>query len=180
MPPRTFPAPLPAYALIVGILTGCHARPAASPEPPPPPPPQTQPTDREPARIEPTVPVDAMLREAVKRLLAAMPASGNFTILLTIGPGEPAAQAAADLRQTLARDPRISFATATREPGPPVADAGTPGGHVNTVEWRVEPPPQLVVHVSEKDGLHYVAARLPAGDPLGPPTHGWLWVLSGR
>ena len=65
------------------------------------------------------------------------------------------------------------------QPGEPVADAGVPGGHVNTVEIRIEPPPQLVLSVSEADGVYYFAARLPGGDPLGPPSAGWSWVLTG-
>jgi hypothetical protein len=124
--------------------------------------------------------VDALISEGTTRLRNAVPASGPHSILLSIGAGERAAEVATALRRALEENPRIVFASVTSVPGPPVADEGTPGGHVNTVETRVDPPPQVVVRISEADGRVYLAARLPGSDPLGPPTNGWLWALSAR
>ena len=62
---------------------------------------------------------------------------------------------------------------------PPIADPSVSTGHVHPIEFRLVPPPVLVVVLSESKGVLYVAAR-DGSDPLGPATNGWLWVLTAR
>jgi hypothetical protein len=130
--------------------------------------------------VPPTLSINTMLADAATRLRSGLPRSGSYSILLSVGAGEPAASAAAALRRALEQEPRIVFASVAESPVGPVEDASELGAHVHGMKYVIEPPPQMVVSVSEANGQYYIAARLPAGDPLGPPPAGWLWVLSGR
>lgn len=115
--------------------------------------------------------------QAAQRVLAALPATGPYAVLLQEGGGSLAEPAAKALREALACDKRIVFSNVVRQPLAPVADASAAGGHVNAVADSVLPRPLLVLRVSESAGTLYIAARDPGRDPLGPAEAGWLWVL---
>lgn len=123
--------------------------------------------------------VEALIAAASSRLQTAMPASGSYCILLSVGSGDAAQAAAASLRRQLERDPRVLFSQVSRQPTGPVADSNRPAEHVQSEEFLITPPPSIVVSVSESKGHYYLAARAPGGDPLGPPLNGWLWVIDG-
>jgi hypothetical protein len=169
--PRLEPRVLSVLAM---LACGCNNKLGERPSPPPVP--ASVAAQGAPVS-SPTRPADALVPEAVSRLRAAMPPSGDYCILLVIGSGEAAAKAAAGLREALEREPRVRFARVTPRPAPPVEDPHSPGGHVNAVEYVIEPRPHMVVSVSESQGRYYFAAREPGADPLGPSSD-WLWVLS--
>lgn len=124
-----------------------------------------------------TSPTASLVDQAVQRLCAALPPQGPFAVLLQGGAGPKAEAAARSLRSALAAEPRFVLSSVQRKPAPPVADPGGAGGHVNPEVFTVQPPPRLVLRVSEAAGKLYIAARDPGSDPLGPPDAGWLWVL---
>lgn len=164
-------------ALVGCLILGCRGR--ASPDPLVHPEPTVQVEQRTMTSSPPATTLDALISEAAARVRAGLPASGPYSVLLSVGAGEPSASAAAGLRRELASEPRIVFASVTSEHVAPVADGGDAGGHVHGVQYNIEPPPQLVLSVSEASGCYYFAARAPGSDPLGPPTNGWSWVVSG-
>ena len=136
----------------------------------------TQPPTCRTVMKETTTPAAALADQAAQRVLAALPA-GPYPVLLQVGEGALAEPAGRALRQALACDRRIVFATVVRQALPPVADISVAGGHVNAVADTLQPRPLLVLRVSESAGTLYIAAREPGSDPLGPPDAGWLWVL---
>ena len=121
---------------------------------------------------------DKVVNDAVARLKSMLPRDGRLVILLTGGAGDTASSASASLRSAFSGEPKVVFARVEQKPAAPVSDPGAPGQHVNPVQFRIDPTPTVVVHVSESDGKLYVAARAPGRDPLGPPEQGWLWVLN--
>lgn len=152
------------WALATVLATSACAAPVAS-----------NPCQR-PMKIEPAA-SQALLEQAVHRVLADVPAAGGYALLIQRGSG-PQVQPAADaLQAALACDPRITLSTITRRDRAPVADAGVPGGHVHPVEYTVQPRPQLVLLVNEAQGRLVFAGRDPGADPLGPPLAGWRWVI---
>src|SRR5581483_2201671 len=120
---------------------------------------------------------DDLVTAAVARVTSAHAPGTAYALLLSVGEGERATRAADRLRAMLSREAGVVFSTVQRAQGGPVADPGTPGGHVNTEGYVVTPPPALVLRVSESGGRLYIAARSPGSDPLGPPDNGWAWVL---
>lgn len=122
---------------------------------------------------------ELLLQNVRERLIAMLPATGTFAVLLQLGQGPVAARAKTDLLASLQAEQRIVWSQVTSQPGPPVADNARPGQHVNTVATSIQPPPQLVLLVNVVDQRLFIAARPPGADPLGPPTADWTWVLSG-
>jgi len=122
-------------------------------------------------------PSDAPIDQAVQRICAALPAAGPFALLIQSGGGAAAEAATKALRAALAKEPRIVLSSVERRTLPPVADPSAAAGHVNTESFAVQPPPRLVLRISEGSGKLYIAAREPGSDPLGPPDNGWLWVI---
>lgn len=142
-------------------------------------PPTVQPptAPRPPAALVPVADEAAAVREAQARLFDPLPPSGRVVVLLTAGAGERPEALRQRLRAALAADPRVTLATATTSPGEPVADPGTPGGHVNTVAVRVTPRPDVVLGASEHEGTLYLVASDPGPDGLGEGADGRRWVL---
>ena len=122
---------------------------------------------------------ELLIKEVCQRLIARLPATGNYPIWLELGPGPAAAQAKADLLACLQREPRIVWSRASSQPGAPVADSTRPGQHVNTVVTQIEPRPELLLLVSVYQGRLYLGIRPPGRDPLGPQTTEWIWMLNG-
>lgn len=120
-----------------------------------------------------------LIQEVGRRLVAMAPPDGRFAVWVQLGPGAVPAQAKAELVAGLQAEQRIVWSAYRRQPAGPAPDSGRPGQHVNTVNPRLDPAPQLVLLVNEKEGRLNVAARPPGADPLGPPTAGWSWVLTG-
>lgn len=120
----------------------------------------------------------SMIETAAKKVLAdASPDRGPLAVFLQTGAGERAAAAAARLRGLLT-GPRVIFSKVELKPAGPLPDADRPGEHVNQTVAVWSPPPQLVVSVSQSDGVLFIAARPPGRDALGPAENGWAWVLS--
>lgn len=120
-----------------------------------------------------------LVDEVARRLTAMLPPQGTLAVLVQLGQGEAAARAKADLVARLAAEKRIVWSQVSSQPGGPLPDSTRPGQHVNTVQRRIEPPPQLVMLVNVSQDKLYMAARPPGADPLGPPDAGWTWVLNG-
>lgn len=121
---------------------------------------------------------DLVIQEARKRLLSMVPADGKLAVFLQLSAGDVAANAKRDLLAQLKDESRIVWSVGSSQPGEPVADPSQPGQHVNTVIYRFDPPPNLVLAVSLRDGHLYIAARPAGADPLGPAT-AWTWILVG-
>jgi hypothetical protein len=122
---------------------------------------------------------ELLIQEVSRRLVAMLPPDGQFAVWVQLGPGTVPAHAKAALVAALQAEKRIVWSTYQRQQGGPVADSANPGQHVNVVVNGLHPAPRLVLLVNEKDGRLTASARPPGADPLGPPTAGWTWVLSG-
>lgn len=118
---------------------------------------------------------DALVEQAFTRLLESAAGKDRCPLLLQKGLGARVDAAKAKLDGMLAKDARFVWSVASSTHGEPVPDGA--GGHVNTVEWRVDPAPCLVLVIGESDGVLRIAARLPGPDPLGP-SRDWAWMLS--
>lgn len=126
-----------------------------------------------------TAPTDeALTAMAVERIRAEGTPGTPLAVLLSTGDGARASAVTDALRRSLANPPGVVFSTVQHSPQAPVADPGTPGGHVNPEGFAVTPWPHVVVRVSVSGATLYIAARPPGTDPLGPPDNGWTWVLS--
>lgn len=120
-------------------------------------------------------PADAMVQDAAGRSLAAPRRGPRLVVWLQVGDTARAARVAAALKSRLAAA-GTDFTEARVASGAPVADAGRAGGHVHTVHASYDPPPDLVVVVSDRDGVLYIAARAPGPDP-SIETGDWAWIL---
>ncbi len=124
---------------------------------------------------------ESLLQDALSRIVARAPASGQLAVLLLGGAG-----ASASLRESLeaalGADKRVLLVSSSIAPAAPMPDANTPGGHVNAITQTFSPRrPDLIVNVSEGSGTLWIAAHTNVGDPLGGPgSAGWLFALSTK
>ncbi len=119
----------------------------------------------------------AAVREACARILPTADSKSPVVVLLRSS-GSPLTVALEQrLRLALLADPRVTLAHASRTHGAPVADASTPGGHVNTVEFSVRPRPHVVVGTGiGKDGL-FLWGSDPGPEGLGGSASELRWNI---
>ena len=122
-----------------------------------------------------TIPRAQLAGETVRRILSAVPASGNFVLWINSGSCEECGQTGETVLRALKENPRILYADQVKTGTFPVP-AGPPGEHVHMLVYRIEPAPDLVLDISKIDGRLSCAVRDGASDPLAPGGT-WRWVL---
>lgn len=120
----------------------------------------------------------AAVREAHSRALP--PGLFPVVVLINGGAGARAEALRQRLRAVLSSDPRVTLAVAKRVSGPPVADPGVAGGHVNTQTVLITPRPDLVIGAVEHDGTLYLVGSDPGADGLGDVAGGRRWMIHFR
>ena len=123
----------------------------------------------------------SLLHDALSRIVARAPASGQLAVLL-LGGSRASEKLRESLASALGADKRIVLVSSSIAPAAPMPDANTPGGHVNAVAQSFTPRrPDLIVNVSESGGTLWIAAHTNVADPLGGPGNaGWLFALSTK
>jgi hypothetical protein len=117
-----------------------------------------------------------LVREVVQRIEAGRDGRSPFTLYLNVSSTPGAEEAGPEIQRALGKLGGVVFSKKVKTGAVPV-NSGQPGGHVHMITYALEPLPDIILDVSEIDGHLCIAARVPEGDPLLPPSS-WLWILN--